>query len=94
MRLSRPLVTISSHMTLLQRELPPGLSDRDAKILRKVKKRAYHLDKGFSICGFRFGWSFIIGIIPMVGDVADFCLNYLLVVRKAKQAEYVSSYSE
>ena len=81
-------------MTLLQRELPPGLSNRDAKILRKVKKRAYHLDKGFSIGGFRFGWSFIIGIIPMVGDVADFCLNYVLVVRKAKQAEYVSSYSE
>lgn len=70
-----------------KRELPPGLSDRDAKILRKVKKRAYHLDKGFSICGFRFGWTFIIGIIPMAGDVADATLGYLLVIRKARQAD-------
>lgn len=44
-----------------QRQLPPGLSDRDAAILRSVKRRAHHLDKGFSLCGVRFGWSFIIG---------------------------------
>jgi len=35
----------------------------------------------------RFGWSFIIGIIPGAGDVADVALNYLLVIRKARQAE-------
>ena len=39
-----------------QRELPPGLSERDARILRKIKFRAHHLDKGFRICGMRFGW--------------------------------------
>lgn len=44
-----------------QRQLPPGLSDRDAAILRSVKRRAHHLDKGFNLCGLRFGWSFIIG---------------------------------
>ncbi|KAL5503767.1 hypothetical protein ACEPAH_7838 [Sanghuangporus vaninii] len=70
-----------------KRELPPGLSKRDAKILRKVKNRAHRLDKGFRICGMRFGWTFVIGIIPGVGDVADAVLNYTLVVRKAKQAE-------
>ena len=29
------------------------------------------------------------GIIPGAGDVADIVLNYYLVVRKARQAEYV-----
>lgn len=44
-----------------QRELPPGLSKRDTKILKSVQKRAHRLDKGFTLCGFRFGWMFIIG---------------------------------
>ncbi|KAI0775238.1 hypothetical protein BD413DRAFT_611564 [Trametes elegans] len=70
-----------------KRETPPGLSTRDAKILKSVQRRAHYLDKGFSICGLRFGWTFIIGIIPGAGDVADATLNYVLVVRKAKQAE-------
>ena len=48
-----------------QRQLPPGLSDRDAAILRSVKRRAHHLDKGFSLCGLHFGWAFIIGSHPI-----------------------------
>lgn len=47
----------------LQRELPPGLSARDAKILKSVKRRAHYLDKGFNLCGMRFGWTFIIGML-------------------------------
>jgi len=70
-----------------RRDLPPGLSKRDQKILRKVQFRAHHLDKGFNLCGMRFGWTFVVGLIPGAGDVADFALNYALVVRKAKQAE-------
>ncbi|KAF8305781.1 hypothetical protein DL93DRAFT_2181668 [Clavulina sp. PMI_390] len=70
-----------------RRELPPGLSERDAKILRKVKWRAHHLDKGFSLCGFRFGWTAIIGLIPIIGDFADIGVNYLLVVKKAREAD-------
>lgn len=34
----------------------------------------------------RFGWTFVIGIVPGAGNAADAALNYLLVVRKAKQA--------
>jgi len=70
-----------------RRELPPGLSKRDAKILKKVKARAHYLDKGFSICGMRFGWTFVIGLLPFAGDFADLVLNYTLVLRKARQAE-------
>ncbi|KAJ6588413.1 hypothetical protein B0H19DRAFT_1013241 [Mycena capillaripes] len=70
-----------------RRDIPPGLSARDAKILKSIQRRAHYLDKGFSLCGMRFGWTFIIGIIPGAGDVADVSLNYLLVVRKARKAD-------
>jgi len=70
-----------------KREIPPGLSKRDARVLKSVKRRAHYLDKGFHICGMRFGWTVIIGLIPIVGDVVDASLNYFLVVRKARQAE-------
>jgi len=70
-----------------KRQLPPNLSDRDAAVLRSVKRRAHYLDKGFNLCGLRFGWSFIIGIIPGVGDAADAILGYVLVIRKARRAE-------
>ncbi|KAJ4479313.1 hypothetical protein J3R30DRAFT_3477487 [Lentinula aciculospora] len=73
-----------------RRAIPPGLSSRDAKILKSVQRRAHYLDKGFSLCGLRFGWTFIIGIIPGAGDVADAALNYLLVVRKARQVDIPS----
>jgi len=69
-----------------KRALPSGLTPHDAKILKSVNRRAHYLDKGFRILGMRFGWTFVVGIIPGAGDVADVCLNYFLVVRKAKQA--------
>jgi hypothetical protein len=45
--------------------LPPGISDHDGKVLSKVKRRAYRLDAGWSFLGIRFGWSSVIGIIPL-----------------------------
>jgi len=70
-----------------KRAIPPGLSKRDAAILRSVQKRAHYLDKSFSLCGFRYGWSFWVGLIPVVGDVVVAGMNYILVIRKAQQAE-------
>ncbi|CAK5271075.1 unnamed protein product [Mycena citricolor] len=70
-----------------RRDIPPGLTKRDAAILKSVQRRAHYLDKGFSICGMRFGWTFILGLIPGAGDIADALLNYLLVLRKARKAE-------
>jgi len=35
----------------------------------------------------RFGWTFIVGLIPVVGDVSDAVLNYTLVIKKAKKAD-------
>jgi hypothetical protein len=70
-----------------KRQVPPGLSKRDEMILKSVKSRAHYLDKGFKICGMQFGWTVIIGLIPLAGDVVDASLNYFLVLRKCKQAE-------
>ena len=52
---------LTRHATQQQRELPPGLTPRDKKILRSVNRRAHYLDKGFRILGMRFGWTFLIG---------------------------------
>ncbi|XP_006459029.1 hypothetical protein AGABI2DRAFT_200955 [Agaricus bisporus var. bisporus H97] len=70
-----------------KRALPPGLSKRDAAILRSVRKRAHRQDEGIRICGLTFGWTFVIGIIPVVGDVANLTLNHVLVIKKAKKAD-------
>jgi len=52
--------------------IPSYLSEEDAKILAKVRKRAYYLDMSlFNFMGVRFGWSSVIGIIPEIGDVID-----------------------
>jgi len=70
-----------------KREIPPGLSKRDARILKSVKKRAHHLDTGLNLCGFRIGWTFIFGIVPGAGDALNAALGYYLVIQKAKQAD-------
>ncbi|KAI9801144.1 MAG: hypothetical protein M1825_003418 [Sarcosagium campestre] len=64
-----------------RKALPPGLSDKDAKILVKAKRRAYRLDMGlFNFCGIRFGWGSVIGLVPVIGDVLD-ALLALMVIR-------------
>lgn len=68
-----------------QRPPPPGLTAQEAALLRKIQRRAHYLDKGFSLCGIRFGWTAIIGLIPGAGDIADASLNYFLVLRPAKK---------
>lgn len=45
---------------------PAGLtSDHDWKILKTVRKRAYRFDRAVSLCGFKLGWSALIGLIPV-----------------------------
>lgn len=65
---------------------PPGVVDEhDIKILASVRRRSWHLDMSlFHWCGFRFGWSVIIGLVPVVGDIVD-CLLAYWIIRKASQ---------
>jgi hypothetical protein len=63
-----------------RKALPPGLTDEEAKILTKVKRRAYRLDLClFNCCGTRFGWGAVVGIVPAIGDVLDLILAYMVV---------------
>jgi hypothetical protein len=50
-----------------ERHLPEGLSSNDQAILKKVRRKAYKWDMSFRFCCVRtrFGWSFIIGLIPL-----------------------------
>ncbi|KAL3464167.1 hypothetical protein BJX64DRAFT_97785 [Aspergillus heterothallicus] len=58
---------------------PPGLSENDVKILTRVKRRAYRLDYClFSLCGIRFGWGSVIGLVPFIGDAADAALAMMV----------------
>ncbi|KAH8895090.1 PH domain-containing protein [Thozetella sp. PMI_491] len=64
-----------------KRGIPQGLSANDAAILKKVRRRAYRLDMSlFNCCGIRFGWSSVVGLIPVIGDAID-ALMALMVVR-------------
>ncbi|CAD6907339.1 unnamed protein product [Tilletia controversa] len=67
-----------------RRDPPPGLTKQQSKLYLKIARRAHYLDKGIRIGGFRFGYTFILGLIPGVGDAADAALNWFLVVRPAK----------
>ncbi|KAF4636786.1 hypothetical protein G7Y89_g1286 [Cudoniella acicularis] len=70
-----------------RKALPPGISEQDGKVLTKVKRRAYRLDNSlFNCCGIRFGWSSVIGIIPVIGDALD-CFMALMVLRTCQQVE-------
>lgn len=64
---------------------PPGLSSKDVKILKKVRRRAYRLDQSISCCccHFRIGWAAVIGIIPVIGDIID-ALLALRIINTAK----------
>ena len=70
-----------------KRAIPQGLSAHDAAVLKKVRRRAHYLDKGMSLCGWRVGWTFFLGLIPGLGDVVDFGLGYKLVVSPCKTCE-------
>jgi len=62
-----------------RKAVPPGLSDNDAKILTRVKRRAYSLDYSlFSLCGIRFGWGSVIGLVPFAGDGMDAALAMMV----------------
>ncbi|KAK9378150.1 uncharacterized protein V2V93DRAFT_376678 [Kockiozyma suomiensis] len=69
-----------------RRPPPPGISENDAKVLTKVKRRSYYLDMSLGICccGLGIGWSAVIGIIPGIGDIIAAYLSYSVVQSASK----------
>ena len=49
------------------RPMPEKISENDKKILKRVRRKAYNWDQKFRCCcfGMRFGWSAILGLIPL-----------------------------
>ncbi|CUM46162.1 unnamed protein product [Debaryomyces fabryi] len=55
----------------IPRRVPDGLSKNDETILHKVKKKAYRYDMWFSFLGIKFGFTNVVGIIPIAGTVVS-----------------------
>lgn len=55
----------------IPRKIPEGTSANDEKVLQTFKARAYKYDMWFSVLGVKFGWSNIIGFIPVVGTIVS-----------------------
>lgn len=50
-----------------------------------MRKSAYRLDMClFNLCGVRFGWEAVIGLVPMAGDAVGVALAYLLFMQCCK----------
>ncbi|CAG8584093.1 6660_t:CDS:2 [Dentiscutata heterogama] len=68
-------------------KIPPGLTEKEARILKKVKKRAEFLDIGLCVCCcFKVGLDPIIGLIPVVGDFMSTFLS-LMLIKTAKEVD-------
>lgn len=69
-----------SKLKKVKKQVPAYIPSHDADILAKARKRAYKLDFClFNFLGFRFGWSSVVGIVPVVGDALDLLLSLKLV---------------
>jgi hypothetical protein len=69
----------------VKKQVPAYIPEHDADILARARKTAYRLDFClFNFLGFRFGWSSVIGIIPVIGDGADAALALNLIRQMAK----------
>src|SRR5688500_12261134 len=68
----------------------PKVADLEADLAR-VKQVAQLLDSQFEIAGFKFGWDAIIGLVPIVGDLAMAAVGVypLIVARKHNLSRFV-----
>ncbi|CAG8636684.1 4006_t:CDS:2 [Cetraspora pellucida] len=55
-------------------KIPPGLTEKEARILKKVKKRAELLDVGFCVC-----CCCKVGLVPVIGDFMSTILSLMLI---------------
>ncbi|KAL0091207.1 hypothetical protein F4703DRAFT_1837820 [Phycomyces blakesleeanus] len=55
------------------------LSTKEQNILKKVKSRAYFLDRGISCCCIQIGFDGLVGFVPVIGDFIGLVLAFQLV---------------
>jgi len=69
----------------VKKQIPNYIPEQDAIILATVRKMAYRLDMSlFRFLGTRVGWSAIIGLVPVAGDVLDALISLWLIQRCRK----------
>lgn len=69
-----------------EKSIPEYVAEKDRKLLRRLRKRAYRMEMMFNFCGIRFGWLGIIGLVPVIGDLITVMLS-LMVYKEAKKVE-------
>ena len=74
-------------MKKVKKQVPAYIPSHDADILARARKSAYRLDFClFNFMGLRFGWSSVIGLVPVVGDALDAGMA-LNLIRQMKKVE-------
>lgn len=53
----------------VKRSIPAGILENDTNVLNVFRKRAYRYDMWFVLFGIKFGWTNIVGLIPIVGPI-------------------------
>lgn len=64
-----PLDDTGKRTKKIKRRIPKGLSLNDTKVLDIVKRKAYRYDMWFNFLGVQFGWSNIVGVVPIAGQI-------------------------
>ncbi|KAG7191284.1 uncharacterized protein KQ657_003597 [Scheffersomyces spartinae] len=55
----------------VKRGTPEGILDNDTKVLNTFRSRAYRYDMWFVLFGIKFGWTNIVGLVPIVGPIVS-----------------------
>lgn len=64
-----PLDAEGKRTKKVKRRVPDGLSKNDISVLEAIKQKAYRYDIWFNVAGVQFGWSSIVGFVPVVGQL-------------------------
>ncbi|OCB89327.1 hypothetical protein A7U60_g3528 [Sanghuangporus baumii] len=90
---ANPMYEYNEEGREVERPLPHGLTQKEAKVLKQVRKNAYKLDYtgccgcGCSCCGLRLGKTTMFGVIPALGPIIDVTLGVCKVNLKAQKVD-------
>lgn len=79
-----PLDDAGKRTKKIKRRIPEGLSKNDIVVLEDVKRKAKRFDMWFSVFGIQIGWSNIVGIVPIVGQLVATYWSLTLLVSARK----------
>ncbi|KAL5526152.1 hypothetical protein ACEPAG_7490 [Sanghuangporus baumii] len=90
---ANPMYEYNEEGREVERPLPRGLTQKEAKVLKQVRKNAYKLDYtgccgcGCNCCGLRLGKTTMFGVIPALGPIIDVTLGVCKINLKAQKVD-------